>query len=75
MLAKDPEGGELANFLPPGQGMDRLRQMRGAEAGTFVACLELTRQGEVEAEQDEPFEPVRIRRTVADPSRQVSDAN
>ncbi len=57
-LADDPEGGELAHFLPAvGQGPDRLRQMRGAVAGTFVACLELARKGEVEAEQDELFKP------------------
>ena len=62
MLADDPAGGELAHFLPAvGQGADRLRQARGAVAGTFVACLELARQGEVEAEQDEAVEPVRIR--------------
>ena len=62
MLAEDPEGGELAQFLPAaGQGADQLRQVRGAVAGTFVACLELTRQGEVRAEQEAIFEPVRIR--------------
>ena len=66
MLADDPEGGELAQFLPPlepvaGPGTDRLRQTRGAVVGTFVACLELARQGEVEAEQNETFEPVWIR--------------
>ena len=66
MLAEDPEGGELAQFLPrlelaAGQGTDQLRQARGALAGTFVACLELTRQGEVEAEQQALFETVRIR--------------
>lgn len=70
MLAEDPKGGELALFVPAaalakGQGADRLRQARGAVAGTFVACLELVRQGEVEAE---PFEPFRIRQTAADPS-------
>ena len=49
-------------FLPAaGQGADQLRQVRGAVAGTFVACLELTRQGEVRAEQEAIFEPVRIR--------------
>ena len=66
MLVEDPEGGELAHFLPPlepvvGQGADRLRQARGAVAGTFVACLELARQGEVEAEHDALFGPVWIR--------------
>ena len=66
MLAEDPQGGELAHYLPAlgpaaGQGMDRMRQVRGAVAGTFVACLELARQGEVEAEQDQLFEPIRIR--------------
>ena len=62
LLAEDPKGGELAHFLPAvGQGADRLRQVRGAVAGTFVACLELARQGEVEAEQDELFGSIRIR--------------
>ena len=62
MLAEDPAGGALAHFVPAvEQGTDRVRQVRGAMAGTFVACLELTWQGEVEAEQDELFEPVRIR--------------
>ena len=66
MLAEDPEGGDLAHFLPAvGQGADRLRQVRGAVAGTFVACLELTRQGEVDAEQDELFEQVHIRQAAA----------
>ncbi len=61
-LREDPEGGDLAHFLPAvGQGVDRLRQVQGAVAGTFVACLELARQGEVEAEQDELFKPVHIR--------------
>ena len=74
MLAEDPEGGELAQFLPrlelaAGQGMNRVRQVRGAVAGTFVACLELARQGEVETEQDELFEPVLIRQVAADPDR------
>ena len=67
LLAEDPEGGALAHFLPAvGQGADRLRQVRGAVAGTFVACLELTRQGEVKAEQDKLFEPVWIRPAPAD---------
>ncbi len=62
MLAEDPQGGELAHFLPAMEpGADRLRQARGALAGTFVACLELARQGEVEVEQQVLFEPVRIR--------------
>ena len=70
LLAEDPQGGELAYFLPAvEQGADRLRQMRGAVAGTFVACLELARQGEVEAKQDEMFEPVRIRPAPAGPER------
>ena len=70
MLAEDPQGGQLGHFLPPvgvaeGQGAGRLRQVRGAVAGTFVACLELARQGEVEAEKDQLFEPVRIRQVLS----------
>ena len=72
MLAEDPQGGELAHFVPAvelevGQEADRRRRVRGAVASTFVACLELSRQGEVEAEQEEVFKPVRIRRSAADP--------
>ena len=47
-------GGWGACIFPAGggAGADRLRQARGAVAGTFVACLELARQGEVTAEQE-----------------------
>ena len=77
MLAEDPEGGELAYFLPPialavGQEVNRLRQARGAVAGTFAACLQLAKQGEVKAEQDEAFEVLQIRRAVAKRDRQAS---
>ena len=74
MLAEHPEGGELAQFLPPlqpmmGQGLGKhqLRQVRGALAGTFVACLELARQSEVEVQQEEMFGTMRVRRAAADP--------
>ena len=68
LLADDPEGGELAHFLPAvGQGPDRLRQMRGAVAGTFVACLELARHGEIKVEQEQLFAPIHIRQSTADP--------
>ena len=61
LLAADPQGGELAHFLPAaGPGADQPRWARGAVASTFVACLELTRQGEIEAEQHAIFEPVWI---------------
>ena len=63
LLAEDPQGGELVHFLPAvGQEADWLRQVRGAVAGTFVACMELAKQGEIAAEQAAVFEPIRIRR-------------
>ncbi len=80
MLAEDPQGGKLAHFVPAlgpgaGQGLGehQLRQARGALAGTFAACLELVRQGEVEAEQDQMFETVQVRQSTADLVWKVSD--
>ena len=70
LLAQDPRGGELHHFLPAvGQGVDQPRRARGAMAGTFVACLELAKQGEVDTEQDELFEPVWIRNRSAQRDR------
>ncbi|WP_204259807.1 segregation/condensation protein A [Lichenicola cladoniae] len=65
LLAVDPLGGELGIFLPAlepetGQGGNRTTQPRGALAGTFVACLEMAKQGEIDADQDCLFEPIRI---------------
>ncbi len=66
MLAEDPQGGELAQFVPAiGQGADQLRPVRGALAGTFTASLELAKQGEVH--QEEMFDMVRVKRAVVDP--------
>lgn len=45
-----------------GGGSDRLR-LRGAVAGSFLAGLELAKQGEVFLAQDIPFAEVRIERT------------
>jgi segregation and condensation protein A len=51
---------DLEGFLPP--GLDpRLR--RSALASSFVAALELARQGRAELAQDEPFGPLRLRAT------------
>ncbi len=69
MLAEDPQAGSSRTSCQPwgrgGQGLGehQLRQARGALAGTFVACLELARQGEVEAEQDQMFETVQVRQS------------
>ncbi|QKE93571.1 segregation/condensation protein A (plasmid) [Lichenicola cladoniae] len=65
LLAADPLGGELGIFLPAlepetGQGGNRTKQARGALAGTFVACLEMAKQGEIEADQDSLFDSIRI---------------
>ena len=62
LLAEDPQGRELGRFMPAaGPGADQPRWARGAMASTFVACLELARQGEVMVEQAEMLEPIQIR--------------
>lgn len=49
----------LESFLPP-SATPRLR--RSALASSFLAALELARQGRVELRQDEPFAPLELRR-------------
>jgi segregation and condensation protein A len=54
---------ELREFLPPASQVEwsdeRLR--RSALASSFVAALELARQGRVEIMQDHVFGPLRLR--------------
>ena len=50
---------ELRDFLPPHAAPD-LR--RSALASSFVAALELARQGRAELEQEETFGPLMLRR-------------
>ncbi len=49
---------EIASFLPDAE----LRLRRSALASSFVAALELARQGKVELRQTEPFAPLYLRR-------------
>jgi segregation and condensation protein A len=63
LLAKLPEGGAtLGCFLP--RGGDRIGtalQRRAALASTFVAVLELGRDGAIAAEQHDPFRVIHVR--------------
>ncbi len=62
LLAEDPEGRELGRFMPAaGPGADQPRWARGAMASTFVACLELARQGEVMVEQSDVAHQIWVR--------------
>jgi segregation and condensation protein A len=63
LLALRPEGGPLESFLPRmagGPGPMRLKR-RSALASTFLAGLELARDGDAGLEQAAPFQPVFIR--------------
>ena len=56
---------ELREFLPVGEGdWADLRLRRSALASSFLAALELAKQGKVELEQDEVFGPLRLRSLV-----------
>ena len=60
LLGELPDWSHLAMFLPPVDG-DELR-MRSATAATFVAALELTRQGKTVLRQDGgDFSPILVR--------------
>nr|WP_239474061.1 ScpA family protein [Sphingomonas sp. BT552] len=58
MLATPVDWTAIERFLPPSAG--RLR--RSALASSFLAALELARQGRVELYQREPFAPLMLRR-------------
>ncbi|MGI4745633.1 MAG: hypothetical protein ACRYFY_06250 [Janthinobacterium lividum] len=78
MLTADPLGGDLGIFLPEpeqetGQGGNRTKQARGALAGTFVACLEMAKQGEIDADQNGLFDPIRI--SLPQPALQSAQAS
>jgi segregation and condensation protein A len=49
----------LESFLPPSQDAD---YRRSALASSFVASLELARQGRIELAQEEPFGPLMVKR-------------
>lgn len=58
LLGRRLDWTELARFLPPG-GEGEYR--RSALASTFVAALELTRQGRAELSQGTPYGPLLVR--------------
>lgn len=69
LLAQAPDGGRLEQFLPDvaeaavsGEEI-RFRVRRGLAWGcTFVASLELAKQGDLALAQEGPFEPIHVRR-------------
>ncbi len=58
LLGERIDWSEIASFLPDAE----LRLRRSALASSFVAALELARQGKVELRQTEPFAPLYLRR-------------
>jgi segregation and condensation protein A len=63
MLAEPPGGGELGTFLPVMDGSTPERELRcrTALASTFLAGLELAREGALELEQLAPWNPIQLR--------------
>lgn len=59
-----PDWTTLANFLPAYNRADRLMG-RSAVAATFVASLELAKQGLIEVRQEQNFGPIFLRRSRA----------
>ena len=73
LLGEGPDGRSLDQLLPE-QGADvedraetKLKRC-SAWTSTFVACLELAKQGEVGLEQDQGFTPIRVRQEHSVPS-------
>ena len=66
-----PDGGALEVFLPTiGAGApDRALRCKAALASTFLAGLELARNGAVTLEQDQPWQPIRVSRETRDPAQ------
>jgi segregation and condensation protein A len=62
LLADHPEGGALADFLPPlaADAPDRALQARAAVASTFLAGLELARDGQIRLVQAAAFGAVTL---------------
>ncbi len=58
LLGERIDWSEIASFLPEAD----VRLRRSALASSFVAALELARQGKVELRQTEPFAPLYLRR-------------
>lgn len=76
VLARAPEGGALPLFLPrvPGDAPDRGLRARGAVAGTFVAALELARDGRAALEQEGAFGAIAVRAVQAAAEGHTADA-
>jgi segregation and condensation protein A len=62
LLAEYPAGGDLAAFLPPvaEEATDRPLRARAALASTFLAGLELAREGTLALTQDVPFRELQL---------------
>jgi segregation and condensation protein A len=58
LLGERIDWSEIASFLPDAD----VQLRRSALASSFVATLELARQGKVELRQTEPFAPLYLRR-------------
>ncbi|MCW1381235.1 segregation/condensation protein A [Novosphingobium sp. KCTC 2891] len=67
MLGTSLEWRELRSFLPSGEGegWDNPQLRRSALASSFVAALELAKQGKAELVQDEIFGPLLLRAVAA----------
>jgi segregation and condensation protein A len=77
LLQQHPTGMPLERCLPriPNHASDRPIRLRAALASTFVAALELARDGAVTVEQGHPFGPVRLALQFREPSpQQKADA-
>jgi len=64
LLQERSEGGKLEVFLPKiaESGSGRAVHCRAAVAATFVAGLELTRDGALAMDQDAPWQPIQVSR-------------
>jgi segregation and condensation protein A len=72
LLGQHPTGLPLERCLPlvPRHAPDRNIRLRAALASTFVAGLELARDGAVTVEQGHPFGPVKLALQFPEPSQQ-----
>jgi segregation and condensation protein A len=64
LLGRIPDWQSLVTFLPEGLKDGILK--RSAVASTFVATLELVRQGQAEVRQEGPFRPIYVRSRKSD---------
>jgi segregation and condensation protein A len=62
LLVEHPAGGDLAAFLPPvaEEATDRPLRARAAVASTFLAGLELAREGTLTLAQEVPFKTLQL---------------